>query len=211
MTRQQGLFEWTVMVSTHMPHLSVPQARVLARWSDGMALTRCCGRLTVATLLALLRGQKGATVEQRLYEWCGAAPHKAGAQRQTVEVTTCFVPLLRWIVTLWTGTQLALARDATSLAAQFVVLPLSVIYRGGAMPVAWTVLAAHQPGAWRREWLRLLRQVRPAIPATWTVLVLADRGLWARWLFRRIVRLGWHPLLRSNQGAKFRPAGHTRW
>src|ERR671922_1099973 len=45
----------------------------------------------------------------------------------------------------------------------------------------------------------------------WTVLVLADRGLWARWLFRRIVRLGWHPLLRINQGAKFRPAGQTRW
>jgi hypothetical protein len=36
--------------------------------------------------------------------------------------------------------------------------------------------------------------------------VLADRGLWARWLFGRIVRLGWHPLLRINNGAKFRPA-----
>src|SRR6267143_641753 len=69
----------------------------------------------------------------------------------------------------------------------------------------------HQPGAWRREWLRLLRGVRPAIPPDWTVLVLADRGLWARWLFGRIVRLGWHPLLRINNGAKFRPAGQTQW
>jgi hypothetical protein len=73
------------------------------------------------------------------------------------------------------------------------------------------VLPANQPGAWRREWLRLLRWVRPAIPADWTVLVLADRGLWARWLFRRIVKLGWHPLLRINQGAKFRPTGPARW
>ena len=33
MSRQPGLSEWTDLVSTHMPHLSVPQARVLALWS----------------------------------------------------------------------------------------------------------------------------------------------------------------------------------
>ena len=43
------------------------------------------------------------------------------------------------------------------------------------------------------------------------MLVLADRGVWARWLCGRIVRLGWHPLLRINNGAKFRPAGQPRW
>lgn len=37
--------------------------------------------------------------------------------------------------------------------------------------------------------------------------MLADRGLYARWLFQQIVRLGWHPLLRINQGGHFRPAG----
>jgi hypothetical protein len=57
----------------------------------------------------------------------------------------------------------------------------------------------------------MLRQGCPASPADWTVLVLADRGLWARWLFLRIVRWGWHPLLRINQGAKLRPAGQARW
>src|SRR6267143_641755 len=116
MSRQPGLSEWIDLVSTHMPHLSVPQARVLALWSYGIALTRSCGRLTVATLLALLMGQKVATVAQRLYEWCCDTSHKAGAKRQTLDVTTCFAPLLCWIVTLWTGTHLALALDATSLA-----------------------------------------------------------------------------------------------
>ncbi len=68
MSRHGGLLSWTAMVSTHMPHLSQPQARVLALWSYGIAMTRSCGRLTVATFLALLLGQKVATVEQRLYE-----------------------------------------------------------------------------------------------------------------------------------------------
>jgi len=53
----------------------------------------------------------------------------------------------------------------------------------------------------------MLRQLRLAIPRDWTVIVLADRGLYARWLFRRSVRLHWHPFLRINQGGKFRPAG----
>jgi hypothetical protein len=57
----------------------------------------------------------------------------------------------------------------------------------------------------------MLRQLRPAIPATRTVIVLADRGLYARWVYRRIVRLGWHPFLRINAGGTFRPAARNRF
>ena len=52
----------------------------------------------------------------------------------------------------------------------------------------------------------MLRLLYPAVPPAWTVLVLADRGLDARWLFRRIVRVGWHPFLRINTRGTFRPA-----
>jgi hypothetical protein len=189
----------------------VSQARVLAWWSFGIALTGHCGRLTVATFLGLLCGQKVNTVEQRLYEWCLEAKDKAGRHRQALELTTCQVALLRWIVRLWAGTQLALALDATSLGDRFVVLAVSVVYRGCGMPVAWTILPAGQKGAWRDEWVRLLQQLHPAVPAAWTVIVLADRGLYAGWLYRQIVQLHWHPFLRINNGAKFRPAGCARW
>ncbi len=211
MSRQDALSEWTSTVSTNLPHLTKPQAVVLALWSFGIAFTRCCGRVTVATFLALLLERKVASVEQRLYEWCLDASDKAGAQRTALDVTTCFVPLLRWIVRLWSGAQLALTIDASSLGDRFVVLAVSVVYRGCAMPVAWTILPAGQKRAWRREWLRMLRVLRPAIPGDWTVVVLADRGLYAHWLFQRIVRLGWHPFLRINQRCKFRPAGQATW
>ena len=208
MARQDGLSQWTDCVSTNMPHLTKPQATVLALWSFGIACTRSCGRSTVATFLALLLHQKVANIEQRLYEWCLDAPDKAGPKRSALEITTCFVPLLRWIIRLWVGNQIALSVDATSLGERFVVLAVCVVYRGCGIPIAWTILPAGKKQAWRREWLRMLRILRPAIPPTWTVLVLADRGLYARWLFRRIVRLGWHPFLRINQGCKFRP--HAR-
>ena len=211
MARHDGLSQWTECVSTNLPHLTKPQATVLALWSFGIACTRSSGRSTVATFLALLLHQKVATLEQRLYEWCLDAKDKAGGKRSDLEVTSCFVPLLGWLVRLWAGTQIALTLDATSLGERFVVLAICVVYRGCAIPVAWTILPAHKKRAWRREWLRMLRLLRPAIPAAWLVLVLADRGLYARWLFRRIVRVGWHPMLRINQGCKFRPHGQAQF
>jgi hypothetical protein len=39
MSRQDGLSQWIATVSTQMPHLSRPQARVLALWSYGMVVT----------------------------------------------------------------------------------------------------------------------------------------------------------------------------
>src|SRR5213593_1930984 len=186
MTRHEGLSLWSECVSTNLPHLTKPQATVLALWSFGIACTRSCGRSTVATFLALLIEQPLANLEQRLYEWCLSATDKAGAKRTDLDVTCCFVPLLCWIVRLWSGEQIALTLDATSLGDQFVVLAVCVVYRGCAIPVAWTILPAGRKRAWRREWLRMLRTLRVAIPRTWTVLILADRGWYARWLFRRI-------------------------
>jgi hypothetical protein len=84
------------------------------------------------------------------------------------------------------------------------------VYRGWAMPVAWTVLPATATHAWRREWWRRLRQVHRAVPRAWTVLVLADRGRYARWLLQRITRLGWHPFGRIHTGSTFRPQGQVR-
>jgi Transposase DDE domain len=159
----------------------------------------------------LLLSQKVANLEQRLYEWCLSAKDKAGSKRTSLDVTICFVPLLHWIVRLWTSQQIALTLDATCLGDQFVVLAVCVVYRGCGIPVAWTILPAQKKRAWRREWLRMLRVLRPAIPRAWTVVVLADRGLYARWLFRRIVRLHWHPFLRINQGCKFRPLGSAQF
>jgi len=211
MSRQPGLSEWTHELSNRMPHLSKPQVVVLAMWSYGIALTKVCGRRTVALFLALLLQKNEEAIEQRLQEWCCDAEDKSGQKRRELDVTTCFVPLLRWVVALWTGTAIALAVDATSLGERFVVLTISVVYRGTGIPIAWTVLTGKKKEAWRGHWLRMLRQLRPAIPPDWTVLVLADRGLYASWLYRRICRLGWHPFLRINRGAKFRPAGQERW
>jgi Transposase DDE domain len=172
-----------------------------------MVLARSCGLTAVSYLLAQLLGRKPNTVRQQLREFCYEASDKRGQKRQQLEVEACFADLLGWILSWWQGQQLALALDATSLGARFVVLAISVVYRGCAIPVAWKVLRANRPHGWKGEWLGLLRGLRAALPRSLTVIVLADRGLYARWLYQQIMRLGWHPFLRVNAGGKFRPAG----
>ena len=109
-----------------------------------MVLARSCALTAVASFLALGLGRKENRVRQQLREWCYEAPAKRGAKRQALEVEPCFAPLLGWVLSWWKGDQLAVAIDATSLGARFVVLAVSVVYRGCAIPVAWTVLAANQ-------------------------------------------------------------------
>jgi len=117
---------------------------------------------------------------------------------------------LRWVLQWWHGAELALAVDATAHGDQVVALVVSVLYRGGAIPVAWHILPANQAGAWMSPILRLLRVLRPAVPAQTSVLVFADRGLWSPRLWKRICDLGWHPVLRVQQTITFQPDGQCR-
>lgn len=209
MSRQEELSAWIAEVSTRLPQLSKPQAVVLGLWSFSMVITRCCSLSAVTVLLAALLQRKENTVRQRLREWYYDAADKRGQQRVAVEVESSFVPLLRWVLSSWQAKQLALALDATALGDRLVVLAVSVLYRGCAIPVAWKVLVANQPHPWKKECLRLLRLLHRAVPREMTVIVLTDRGLSQPWLFRRICRLHWHPLLRITRNGTFRPTGQT--
>ena len=90
MSCQEGLSQWIQTVSSHLPHLSKPQATVLALWSYGMILARSCGTTVVAAWLSQTQGGKVEAWRQRLREWCYDAADKKGQQRQEVKVFTCF-------------------------------------------------------------------------------------------------------------------------
>jgi len=213
MSHRKALSQWEQTVSRHLPHLSRPQAHVLALWSYGMVLAKSCGITSVAALLADLLGSSLSTLRQQLREWCYDGEDKKGEHRQEVDVTLCFAPLLCWMVSWWPQTErrLALAMDATTLSDRFTVLCISVLYRRCAIPVAWKMLRGGEKGAWEPYWKELLTSLKAGMPKDWTVIVLADRGLYAPWLFRHMVALGWHPFLRINLGGKVRPLGAEKF
>ena len=213
MSHRKALSQWEHTVSTRLPHLSRPQAQVLALWSYGMVLAKSCGITTVAALLADLTTTSLSTMRQRLREWCYDAPDKKGEHRQDVDVTLCFAPWVCWIVSLWPQEEprLALGMDATTLSDRFTVLCISVLYRGCAIPVAWKLMRGGEKGSWEPYWKTLFSGLKGSVPKEWTVIVLADRGLYAPWLFQHIVTLGWHPFLRINLGGKVRPVGAEKF
>ena len=114
MSGHSKVAEWTSIMHTHLPHLSKPQAAVLALWSLGMVLARACALTAVSVWLATMLQRKENTVRQPWRAWCDEAEAKRGDQRQALAVEACVVPLLQWILRTWPGTPLALARDATT-------------------------------------------------------------------------------------------------
>ncbi len=110
MSRLEALSQWETTVSTQLPHLSRPQARVLAN---------SCGITSVVGILAPLLAQSESTVRQRLREWCYPSKRKKGTHRQALEVTQCFAPLLGWVLSWWDPGEhrLALGHRSSNQAA----------------------------------------------------------------------------------------------
>src|SRR6266436_334470 len=76
--------EWTMTIQAHMPHLSTPQATVLALWSLGMVRARSCALTAVSAFLAQWSERNANTMRQQLREFCYEAGAKRGAHRQEV-------------------------------------------------------------------------------------------------------------------------------
>jgi hypothetical protein len=192
-----------------MGHLSGPEITGLALWSFGIVLAQACGMSRVVAHLASEFTEKESNLRQRLREWNWDKEDKHGKKRADWQVKQSFGALLRWILSLWPSQErrLVLAMDASSLKKLFVVLSISVVYRGCAIPVAWAILPEGQKGAWKEPWLGLFEDLKGVTPSDWTVVVMADRGLYARWLYEAIRNCGWHPFLRLNWSGLYRPKG----
>ena len=98
MSCHEAVYQWTEVVTTHLPQLSKPQAAVLALWSLGMVLARSCALSAVSEFLAKGLERKPTTVRQQLREWCYEAKAKRGGPRQELKVESCFAPLLAWVL-----------------------------------------------------------------------------------------------------------------
>jgi hypothetical protein len=208
MPHLDDFYAWRSRVQEQFVDLKPHQRTTLAEYSFGLILAGCCGLSSVLTHLTLLLSCRWCTLKDRLRDLYREATAQKGSARSELDYTLCFAPLLRW--TLGSQKRLALALDPTCLSDRFRVLCVSVLYQGGAIPVAWAVQRASDKGSWNAIWKELLEHLRAAVADDVEVLVLTDRGLESPALFRTIVALGWHPLMRVKAAGKFRPHGWHR-
>jgi hypothetical protein len=211
--KSEELRQWTRKVIEKMPHLTKPQAVVLAMWSFGIVMTQSSGLTTVSVFLAELLDKKENTIRQQLREWYRDAEDKTKTGRISLDVTSCFSPLLSWILSLWPSGEkrLALAADASTLSDRFTVLAISIVYRGCGIPIAWKIVEATKPGSWKPHWSELFRHINNTVPSDWFVIVTTDRGLYAQWLYQQIKNIGWHPFMRINLQGQFQIKGQDSW
>jgi hypothetical protein len=201
---QRELYALEASVGEHLPELRPSQRQGLALWVLGTVLAKSGCQSAVVSALVDLGGQAHA-LRQRLREWLYDGADRAAPCAVELDVDACMAPLLRWVLSWWQGQELALAIDATLHGDKLAALVISVVYRGCAIPVAWHILPANEPGQWMEPILDLLKRLAPAVPNTMTVLILADRGLYSPRLWDAIVALGWHPLLRVRRHYTFQP------
>ena len=197
------------LTETSLPHLRPAQRRGLAEWVAGLLAAKNGCEAAVLDALAE-EGLPAPATRARLREWRYDGADRAAPCATRLDVEGCFAPWLGWILDWWVGDTLPLAVDATARRGRQVVLAVSVLSRGCAIPVAWVVLPHRGKGDWLPHWERLLTLLAPAVPPSMRVLVMTDRGLWSPRLWRRIVANGWHPLMRIRPDATCAPAGQRR-
>src|SRR5216683_1406926 len=125
MSHPDPLSQWIETVSSMLPKLSRPQAKVLAYWSYGMVLARSCGITLVCAALALQVDSSEQSLLQRLREWCYSAKDKKGQKRRDLDVSTCFGPLLQWILAWEPHWMKRLPKLAGSVPEHWTVIVMS--------------------------------------------------------------------------------------
>ncbi|MEO1287604.1 MAG: hypothetical protein AAFV93_07535 [Chloroflexota bacterium] len=187
---------------------------MLSLYVFGMLLVRHCGQSQIVAMLCSLYKWNYNTVRQRLRELTYESRAKRGTGRTTLDVQKCFAPLLGWVLSKFQGEhrQVVLALDATYLKDRFIILAVSVVVAGCAIPVAWHIRKANEKGKWNPIWKTLLSHLVPVMPAQWKVFVLTDSGLYSKPLFENIRNKGWYPMMRI-EGAQglFQSTSCSRW
>ena len=195
-------------IETHLPHLSQAQLSGLVLWVCGAILAGSACQNAVAS--ALSPWHKWNNLRQYLREWLYDGSDRTSPCQTQLEVSLCFAPLLRWVLALWHSERLALAIDPTLKGDQTTAIVISVVYRSCAIPVAWRIRRATQPGSWMDLTVELLRELAPAVPRDMTVIVLCDRGISSPKLWRQIRAQGWHPYMRYRKNITFCADGGKR-
>ena len=185
-------YQMQQIIETHLPHLSRPQLTGLVLWVCGAILAGSACQNAVASALSPWGAWNN--FRQYLREWLYDGSDRARPCQTELDVSLCFAPLLRWVLAWWRSGRLApvsstgqaLAVDPTLKGDQTTAIVISVVYRGCAIPVAWHIRRATQPGSWMDPTVELLRELAAAVPREMTVIVLCDRGIASPKLWRQI-------------------------
>lgn len=142
-----------------------------------------------ALALVIVSGAKAASRVRRLRRFL-ANPR--------VQVRRYYDALLRQALAGWAGATLYLVLDTTTLAGKLVILRISLVYRGRAIPLVWEVYERQSVSLPFAAYKAVLGHVRSLLPPDARIVLLGDRGFRSTTLMRwcRKQQPVWHFRLR---------------
>lgn len=125
--------------------------------------------------------------------------HASSKQRQLerwlnnpkIEARGLYRPLIRAALHDWQGERLFLALDSSVLWDRFVIVRVSLVYRGRALPLDWIMLEHGSATVGFETYKTILEEAAKQLPKPAQVILLADRGFVDHHLFRLARDLGW--------------------
>ncbi len=126
---------------------------------------------------------KAASKERQLSRWL---------HNPKIGANVTYEPLIRGALRDWHGERLLLALDTSRLWDTFTLIRLSLLYRGRAIPVTWSVIESPSATVPFETYEVLLLLAADLLPKDCEVLFLADRGFLHYRLLQLLQNLGWH-------------------
>jgi hypothetical protein len=133
---------------------------------------------------------KAASKERQLSRWL----HNYKIQPATIYRNLVVAALMHW-----REQRVELALDSSLLWERFVVVRVSLIYRGRAVPLAWLVREQASASVSFANYASLLPEVMRLLPAGCNVVLLADRGFADTRLMQLVLDQGWHFAIRLKR------------
>ena len=135
-------------IGAHLPHLSPSQLTGLTWWVCGTVWAGSpppADQNAVAAALSMWGSWHSR--RQYLREWLYDGSDPPQADRTELDVSLCFAPLLKWVLSWWCGNRLALAIDPTLKGDDAAAIVISVLpgLRHSGSPVSSTGQALAHP------------------------------------------------------------------
>ncbi len=132
--------------------------------------------------------QKAASQIRRFSRWL---------HNPRIQVWDVYQASLRQLFAEWKE-PLLIALDTTVLWDTYVVVKLSLTYRGRGIPLHWIVLERSSPTVKLEAYQHLLIDIADLLPRNRRVILLADRGFMDTCLMKLCCHLGWHFRIRAK-------------
>lgn len=113
------------------------------------------------------RAQYAQSTTRRFSRWL---------HNERIEVNTLYAPIIASALVEWCRSTVYIALDTSIVREKFCLIRVALVYRGRAIPLAWTVIEQQSATVAFDHYRPLLDQVATMLPLTTTVVLLADRG-----------------------------------